>query len=196
MFNTSNSAGLSTYLASDIPLQEVVLQTAIPNLYFLPAGPSPTDSAGLLNSQRMSDLVADVKSRFDLVLIDSPPILGVSDAAVIANEADATIIVLQHRKLPRQMLSRVKQAVEAVGGNVAGAVLNNVDTRSDASYQYYTSYYSYYSADATDPSLKAKRKKRKTTAPAATAPSLANAPKSSPMQAQPAGKSRQESDLF
>jgi capsular exopolysaccharide synthesis family protein len=197
LFNTTNSAGLSTYLASEIPLQEVVLQTAIPNLYFLPAGPSPTDSAGLLNSQRMSDLVADVKSRFDLVLIDSPPILGVSDAAVIANAADSTIIVLQHRKLPRQMLSRVKQAVEAVGGNVAGAVLNNVDTRSDASYQYYTSYYSYCSsAEATDPSLKAKRKKRKTTTPAATAPALASAPKSSPMQTQPSGNSRQDSDLF
>lgn len=177
LFNTTNSMGLSTYLSSEVPLQEVVLQTAVPNLYFLPAGPTPADSAGLLNSQRMSDLVADVKSRFDLVLIDSPPILGVSDAAVIANEADATVIVLQHRKLPRQMLARVKQAVESVGGTVAGAVLNNVDTRSDASYQYYTSYYSYYAPGANaDDSLKAK-KRRKRSAPAVAA---APAPKPQP----------------
>lgn len=180
LFDTTNAIGLSSFLASDVPLQEVVLQTAVPNLYFLPAGPSPADSAGLLNSQRMSDLVADVKSRFDLVLIDSPPILGVSDAAVIANEADATIIVLQHRKLPRQMLARVKQAVESVGGTVAGAVLNNVDTRSDASYQYYTSYYSYYAPGAgTDDTLKAKKRRKRTAAANAPA-TTAQAPRPQP----------------
>ncbi len=172
LFNTTNAMGLSTYLSSDVPLQEVVLQTAVPNLYFLPAGPMPADSAGLLNSQRMSDLIADVKSRFDLVLIDSPPILGVSDAAVLANEADATLIVLQHRKLPRHMLARVKQAVESVGGTVAGAVLNNVDTRSDAAYQYYTSYYSYYAPSATGEESAKLKKRRKRTAAAPQQPAV------------------------
>ena len=98
----------------------------------------------------MSELVQDVKQRFDIVLIDSPPILGVSDAAVIASEADLTMIVVQHRKLPRHMLMRVKQAVENVGGHVIGVVLNNVDVRSDSQYQYYTSYYTYYSPTNTD----------------------------------------------
>jgi polysaccharide biosynthesis transport protein len=56
-----------------------------------------------------------------------------------------TIVVVQHRKLPRQMLLRVKQAVENVGGKVLGVVLNNVDVRSDNQYSYYTSYYTYYS---------------------------------------------------
>jgi Mrp family chromosome partitioning ATPase len=54
------------------------------------------------------------------------------------------MLVVQHRKLPRNMLLRVKQAVENVGGNVIGVVLNNVDVRSDSQYQYYTSYYTYY----------------------------------------------------
>ena len=76
--------------------------------------------------------------------MDSPPILGVSDASVLASEVDLTMIVVQHRKLPRNMLLRVKQAVENVGGNVIGVVLNNVDVRSDSQYQYYTSYYTYY----------------------------------------------------
>jgi Mrp family chromosome partitioning ATPase len=93
----------------------------------------------------MSDLISDAKSRFDLVLIDSPPILGVSDASVLSNEADLTMIVVQHRKLPRHMLMRVKQTVENVGGRVIGVVLNNVDVHSDSEYQYYTSYYTYYS---------------------------------------------------
>jgi Mrp family chromosome partitioning ATPase len=79
-----------------------------------------------------------------LIFIDSPPILGVSDASVIVSEVDLTIVVVQHRKLPRNMLLRVKQAIENVGGNILGVVLNNVDIRSDSQYQYYTSYYTYY----------------------------------------------------
>jgi hypothetical protein len=83
-------------------------------------------------------------------LIDSPPILGVSDASVLASEVDLTMIVIQHRKLPRSMLLRVKQAIENVGGNLLGVVLNNVDVRSDSQYQYYTSYYTYYSPTNTE----------------------------------------------
>lgn len=144
-FDAAHTHGLSNYLTQNIRLEEVVVRTAVENLYFLPSGLLPADSAGILNSQRMVDLIADVKSRFDLVLIDSPPILGVSDASVLANEADMTMIVVQHRKLPRHMLLRVKQAVENVGGKVIGVVLNNVDLTSDAQYSYYTSYYTYYS---------------------------------------------------
>jgi len=62
---------------------------------------------------------------------------------------DLTMVVIQHRKLPRSMLVRVKQAVENVGGNLLGVVLNNVDVRSDSQYQYYTSYYTYYAPAGT-----------------------------------------------
>lgn len=144
-FDVSHTTGLTNYLTADIRLEDVVIRTQVENLFFLPSGLLPADSAGLLNSQRMVDLIADVKSRFDLVLIDSPPILGVSDASVLANLADMTLIVVQHRKMPGHMLMRVKQAVENVGGKVVGVVLNNVDLRSDTQYQYYTSYYTYYS---------------------------------------------------
>ena len=143
-FDINNSVGLSNYLTTDLMLEDVILQTPVDNLYFMPSGILPADAAGILNSRRMSDLILDVKHRFDLVLVDSPPILGVSDASVLASEVDLTMIVVQHRKLPRNMLLRVKQAVENVGGNVIGVVLNNVDVRSDSQYQYYTSYYTYY----------------------------------------------------
>jgi capsular exopolysaccharide synthesis family protein len=125
-------------------LEDVILQTPVDNLYFMPSGILPTDASGILNSRRMSEMIQDVKQRFDLILIDSPPILGVSDASVIASEVDLSIIVVQHRKLPRNMLLRVKQSIENVGGNILGVVLNNVDVRSDSQYQYYTSYYTYY----------------------------------------------------
>jgi len=143
-FDINNSVGLTNYLTTDLALEDVILQTPVDNLYFLPSGILPADAAGILNSRRMSELLQDVKQRFDLVLVDSPPILGVSDAAVLASEVDLTMVVVQHRKLPRNMLMRVKQAVENVGGQVIGVVLNNVDVRSDSQYQYYTSYYTYY----------------------------------------------------
>ncbi len=143
-FDINNSVGLTNYLTTELMLEDVILQTPVDNLYFMPSGILPADAAGILNSRRMSELIQDVKQRFDLVLVDSPPILGVSDASVLASEVDLTMIVVQHRKLPRNMLLRVKQAVENVGGNVIGVVLNNVDVRSDSQYQYYTSYYTYY----------------------------------------------------
>lgn len=143
-FDINNSVGLTNYLTTELALEDVILQTPVDNLYFMPSGILPSDAAGILNSRRMSELIQDVKQRFDLVLVDSPPILGVSDASVLASEVDLTMIVVQHRKLPRNMLLRVKQAVENVGGHVIGVVLNNVDVRSDSQYQYYTSYYTYY----------------------------------------------------
>lgn len=157
-FDINNSVGLTNYLTTELMLEDVILQTPVDNLYFMPSGILPADAAGILNSRRMSELIADVKNRFDLVLIDSPPILGVSDAAVLASEVDLTMVVIQHRKLPRSMLLRVKQCVENVGGNLLGVVLNNVDVRSDSQYQYYTSYYTYYSP--TNTQTRTRRKER------------------------------------
>ncbi|MES2596107.1 MAG: polysaccharide biosynthesis tyrosine autokinase [Verrucomicrobiota bacterium] len=170
LFDVSNATGLTNYLTTNVRLEDVVVRTPVDNLYFLPSGLLPADSAGILNSQRMSELITDVKSRFDLVLIDSPPILGVSDASVLSNEADMTMLVVQHRKLPRHMLMRVKQTVENVGGRVLGVVLNNVDVRSDSQYQYYTSYYTYYSPNnqaAAPGEQPQKRRRRRADAPPA-----------------------------
>jgi len=166
-FDINNAVGLTNYLTTELMLEDVILQTPVDNLYFMPSGILPSDAAGILNSRRMSELIADVKQRFDLILIDSPPILGVSDASVLASEVDLTMIVVQHRKLPRHMLMRVKQAVENVGGSVIGVVLNNVDVRSDSQYQYYTSYYTYYAPAENQPQ---KSKALATTSAATTQP--------------------------
>lgn len=168
-FDINNSVGLTNYLTTELMLEDVILQTPVDNLYFMPSGILPADAAGILNSRRMSELIQDVKQRFDLVLVDSPPILGVSDASVLASEVDLTMVVVQHRKLPRNMLLRVKQAVENVGGHVIGVVLNNVDVRSDSQYQYYTSYYTYYAPaenqPAPGPAPSSKKEASRTAAP-------------------------------
>ncbi len=144
IFGMENEVGLTDFLTTDVHLEEVVNQTKIDNLFLMTSGRLPADAVGILNSQRMVDLIEEVKHRFDIVFFDSPPILGVSDASVLSSAVDLTIIVVQHRRFPRAMLQRVKQAINNVGGNILGVVLNNVDVRHDQHYQYYTSYYNYY----------------------------------------------------
>lgn len=147
-YELDNEVGLTSYLLEDYPLEDVIFQTPVENLYVMPAGPIPFDPSGALNSRKFSELLQEVKSRFDIVLVDSPPILGVSDSAVIVSEVDMTLMVVQPRKLPLKALLRQKQVIESVGGNLAGVVMNNVDITSDHQYQYYTTYYSYYSAES------------------------------------------------
>ncbi len=146
IFEVGNQIGLTNYLTANTTLEDVIVSTPIENLHLMPSGILPADAVGILNSQRMSDMIAELKTRYDIVFFDSPPILGVSDGAVLASEVDQSIIVVQHRRFPRTLLQRVKQSVGSVGGTVLGVVLNNVDLRHDPSYAYYTSYYDYYSA--------------------------------------------------
>lgn len=144
LFEMSNTVGLTNYLTTNVTLEDVIMNTSVENLYLMPSGILPSDAVGILNSQRMSDMIAELKTRFDIIFFDSPPILGVSDGAVLASEVDQSIIIVQHRRFPRSMLQRVKQSITNVGGTVLGVVLNNVDLRHDPNYAYYTSYYEYY----------------------------------------------------
>lgn len=144
LFEVSNTVGLTNYLTTNVTLEDVIMNTSVENLYLMPSGILPSDAVGILNSQRMSDMIAELKTRFDIIFFDSPPILGVSDGAVLASEVDQSIIIVQHRRFPRSMLQRVKQSITNVGGTVLGVVLNNVDLRHDPNYAYYTSYYEYY----------------------------------------------------
>jgi capsular exopolysaccharide synthesis family protein len=145
LLGVENTVGLSNYLTSNMSFEEVVRATGVENLSFIPSGQLPRDAVGILNSQRMTDLIRNTKMKYDLVMFDSPPILGVSDGAVLASEVDLSIMVIEHRRFPRSMLQRVKQAVVNVGGNLLGVVLNKVDARHDAGYGYYGNYYDYYS---------------------------------------------------
>lgn len=164
LFDVSNRVGLTNYLTTDMRLEDVIVPTSVENLSLLPSGILPSDAVGILNSQRMSDMIAEVKTRYDIVFFDSPPMLGVSDASVLASEVDQTIIVVQHRRFPRAMLTRVKQAVLGVGGNVLGVVLNNVDLKHDQNYYYYTNYYGYYQPRDKE----SRRESRRATAPTAS----------------------------
>lgn len=177
-FDQENGFGLVDYLIGRADLDEIVTTTRHDNLSFIPSGVLPGESVGILNSQRMVELIAKVKGQYDLVFFDSPPILGVSDGAVLASECDVTIMVVQHRRFPRAMLLRVKQAVANAGGHLIGVVLNNVDSRHDEGYAYYNNYQDYYATPRAEKkkALIAAAPRRPATAPAPTAAPSPNGP--------------------
>lgn len=140
----SNRFGLTNVLMRDVPVEETIKVTNIPNLHFLPSGKLPRTSLGLLDSQRMRELVKNLKARYDYVFFDSPPIMGVTDASILASEVDGVLLVIQYRKYPRIISSRAKRMLENVGANVVGVVLNNINIMRDDYYYYYHSYYSHY----------------------------------------------------
>ena len=144
MLNMSNDFGLTNVLLRDVPIEETIKSTDVPNLHFLPSGKLPRNSVGLLDSQRVRELVKNLKARYDYVFFDSPPVMGVSDASIIASELDGVLLVVQYRKYPRAMSARAKRLIESVGGNILGVVLNNINILRDDYYYYYQSYYSHY----------------------------------------------------
>ncbi len=148
ILNVTNNLGLTNYLMKQNSLEEVVQTTPQPGLDFLPSGKLPSSSLGILNSGQMKEFVQEAKARYDFVFFDSPPIMGVSDASVLASEVDMAVLVVQYRKYPLQMTLRAKQMVEKIGGpdRLLGVVLNNINISQDSYYYYYSGYYyDYYS---------------------------------------------------
>ncbi len=116
----------------------------MPTLDFMASGKLPSSSMSILGSAQMRDMIAELKQRYDFIFFDSPPILGVSDASVLASEVDMVMQVIQYRRYPQPMNLRAKQLIEKVGGNFAGIVLNNINMSQDESYYYYSGYYHDY----------------------------------------------------
>jgi len=146
LLRVTNSVGLTNYLLKQNTLEEVIQTTTLGTLDFLPSGKLPSSSLGILNSAQMKDLITELKQRYDFVFFDSPPIMGVSDASILASEVDITLQVIQYRRYPQPMNIRAKQLIEKVGGNLIGIVLNNINMSQDENYYYYSGYYhDYYS---------------------------------------------------
>ncbi len=146
LMRVANTLGLTNYLLRQNTLEEVIQTTRLPSLDFLPSGKLPSSSLGVLSSAQMKDLITELKQRYDFVFFDSPPIMGVSDASILASEVDMTLQVIQYRRYPQPMNIRAKQLIEKVGGNLVGIVLNNINMSQDESYYYYSGYYhDYYS---------------------------------------------------
>ncbi len=146
MLRVTTNIGLTNYLLKQNTLEEVIQTTSLPTLDFMASGKLPSSSLGILSSAQMRDLIHELKQHYDFVFFDSPPVMGVSDASILASEVDMTVQVIQYRRYPQPMNIRAKQMIEKVGGNLAGIVLNNINMSQDESYYYYSGYYhEYYS---------------------------------------------------
>ncbi len=155
ILKVSNSIGLTNYLLKQNTLEEVIQTTPLATLDFMPSGKLPSSSMGVLNSMQMKELINDLKRRYDWVFFDSPPIMGVSDASILASEVDLVLQVIQYRRYPQPMTIRAKQMIEKVGGNLLGVVLNNISMAADENYYYYSGYYyDYYSKQEEEPADK------------------------------------------
>ena len=152
LFKVTNNLGLTNFLLKQNTLPELVQTTPVPNLDFMASGRLPNSSLGILGSAQMKEMIAELKQRYDFIFFDSPPILGVSDASILASEVDLVMQVIQYRRYPQPMTIRAKQMIEKVGGNFVGMVLNNINMSQDEGYYYYSGYYHdyYYSRNPSE----------------------------------------------
>ena len=146
LLDVPNVAGLADYLVGGKSLDEVIANAAVPNVSLITAGTGANSKGALamLTSQRMVDLIQAVKQRYDVVIYDTPPVLGVSDAASLARDIGAAFLVIQHRRYPRDMSRRAIQVVEHSGAKLLGVVVNNVRLEQAGAYFYYHQQYDNY----------------------------------------------------
>jgi capsular exopolysaccharide synthesis family protein len=138
LFGASQAPGLTNVLLAggDFPL----IETGIEGLQLLPAGPLPPNPAELVGSKRMTETMAQLRERADYVLFDSPPVIAVTDAAILATKVDAVLLVVRAGATKRDLAQRAKAQLEQVKAPLIGVVLNNA--------KYDTSLHHYFSADS------------------------------------------------
>jgi len=158
LLRLTNDSGLINYLLKQSTLDQVIQNTPVQLLDFMPSGKLPGRQINILGSEPMRNLISELKQRYDFILFDSPPIMGLSDASVLASEVDMAIQIIQYRRYPQLMNIRAKQMVEKVGGNLIGIVLNNINMAQDESYYYYGGYY-YHNNDDSQESADSKTSK-------------------------------------
>lgn len=147
IFGVTRPVGITSVLVNEATLEEAIVETEVPNLSLLPCGPIPPNPAELLHSQRFHDALKALRTRYDRVVFDTPPIGAVTDALVIGPQVDGVILVVRARKTLRARAGAVLAQLRSLGARVAGVVLNDVDLNreSEAAYYYYSGGYDYRS---------------------------------------------------
>ncbi|MER3457471.1 MAG: protein tyrosine kinase [Chloroflexota bacterium] len=140
IFQRTASYGLSTALVdAATPVTSFLQPTDVPGLRLLTSGPIPPNPAELLGSQRMAQLLQVLSQEAEMVILDSPPVLSVADATILANAADGVVLVADAGRTRREMARRAKESLERAGANLLGMVLNRM-TRQTSGYYYYYYY--------------------------------------------------------
>jgi succinoglycan biosynthesis transport protein ExoP len=147
VFQGRMNLGLVNYLAANIPLDDIIQPTEVPNLSVVLSGPIPPNPSELLASDRMKHLIEEMREKYAFVIFDSPPVLAVTDAIVLAASADGVVLTVHGGKTPRELVQRSAERLRQAKIPVLGALLNNLDLHQYG-YTYKKGYYDYYeSAD-------------------------------------------------
>lgn len=136
-FDVNNITGLTNVLTKSTTLEKAVSTTREPNLFVLASGPVPPNPAELLGSKAMEEFLQEVYQEFDLVLFDTPPILAVADAQILANQCDGTILVTRSGETEIDQAIKAKELLKTTKTKLLGAVLNNKKLESSQYYYYY-----------------------------------------------------------
>lgn len=138
VFNLPQFPGLTNLLSEKKSLQSVVkVLDELTNLHVLVSGPLPPDPAEMLGSRAFEKLIEDARNVYDMILIDAPPVLAVTDAAVLSRLADGVVMVLAAKETKKEAARKVKQALEKVGANILGVLLTKTVINKDNGYYYY-----------------------------------------------------------
>lgn len=146
IFRMRNLTGLTNFLTTGVELKELVKATEIPNLYLITSGPVPPNPAELLGSDKMFKLLETLKGNFAYILIDTPPILAVTDALVLGPAIDGFVIIVWGDKTPRDALKQARDTLEMTKIKTLGVIINNLNVHKHGSYykSYYYKYQHYY----------------------------------------------------
>ena len=155
-FSISNEKGLSNYLIGEVELDDVIVKYS-ENLYLLTSGTIPPNPAEMLSSKKMKEFLDLMKEKFDTVIIDSPPVLAVTDAQILSTEVEGVLLVAASGQTEKEALIRAKELLLKVKANILGVILTKVPQDSGKSYGY--TYYYYYGDG--DDNHKKRRQKRK-----------------------------------
>ncbi len=158
IFNLKNFFGITSMLIEeDLNMNAARHKTHIPGLEVIPSGPIPPNPAELLASRKMLQALKEFQHRYDYVVLDSPPMLSIADASILAQLADATIMVVGYAQTTREEAVKAHEQLKMAKANFIGAVINGIPRNQDP-----YSYYGYYQENPPDKKQVAKEKKRKT----------------------------------
>ncbi|NHH93980.1 Tyrosine-protein kinase YwqD [Bacillus sp. MB95] len=135
-FRLENHIGLTNVLTRQSTLAQAVQESEIPHLSVLTSGPIPPNPSELLASAQMTELLKEMKEQFDMIIFDTPPILAVADAQILANQVDGTILVVSSGKTEKDAALKSKELLSNAKGKLLGVVLNNRKVE-DGNYYYY-----------------------------------------------------------
>jgi capsular exopolysaccharide synthesis family protein len=141
LFGLTNGKGLTHVLVGGAEINEVIRETRVPNLKVVTSGPLPPNPAELLGSVKTKELLEKLAEEADIVLIDSPPMLVVADAAILSSIVDGVILVIKSAKTKIEEVKQAKERLEKANARIIGTVLNAV--RSSHGSYYYYDYYEY-----------------------------------------------------